>query len=83
MTDKYRLDHPDPNIWWRYRRRLAFTSLFFGFFITIMFTIVALYNSSAIASLGAVVGWAYGMVTFVIGGYLTNTTVEDYMRYKK
>ena len=74
---------PDLNKHWRYRRFLAFTSLFFSFFQTLMFTVIAYFSPDSLASLAAVIGWSYGLLTTVIAGYLGTASVEDYMKQKK
>ena len=76
-------NHPNPIDYWKNRRRMAWIALVFGILQTALFTVLAYYNQSALAALGAVIGWSYGFCTFVIASYYGNAGVDDYMRNRK
>lgn len=75
--------HPNAKDHWRNRRWMAWTALIFGIVQTILFSVIAYHNQSALGALGAVIGWSYGLCTFVLGSYYGNAGVEDYMRNRR
>lgn len=83
MSNDINNNPPDLNLHWKYRRILAFSSLFFSFFQTLLFTVIAYLSPESLSSLAAVIGWSYGLLTTVIAGYLGTASVEDYMKQKK
>tara|TARA_B100000929_G_C15179494_1_gene308214 strand:- start:127 stop:372 length:246 start_codon:yes stop_codon:yes gene_type:complete len=74
---------PDLNAHWIHRRRLAYLSLFFSFFQTLMFTLIAYLSPDSLSSLAAVIGWSYGLLTTVLAAYLGTASVEDYIKQRK
>jgi len=78
MADK----HPDPNIYWFWRRTMALLALGFSFLQTVSLIVLASYGKAPIDVLSPVIGWSYGMCTFVIGSYFGNTAIKDYIDSK-
>lgn len=50
---------------------------------TVLLAILAYLRPDAVQSLGAVVGWSYGLYMAVIMGYYGNTAVEEYAKNRK
>jgi len=65
MTDK----HPDPEKWWRWRRRLALWS--FG--VAVIQTVYLLIHPTD----GPVVAWSYGLWGTIIAAYIGASTWSD------
>lgn len=76
------MEHPNPNIWWKHRRRLAYMAFLWLVLQTFLFGAIAVFSPAAMAALGAVVGWSYGTTTIVLVGYFGNTAIEEVMKRK-
>lgn len=77
------MSHPNPEIWWRHRRR----GYYFGIIWTIVSTFIwiglELFRPNVLDSLGVVIGWSYGFSTTLIIAYYGNTAVEEFSKNKK
>lgn len=69
---------PSFNVWWKHRRRMAYLSVAWMIFQTIMFCGLELVAPGTVTNLGPIIGWSYGAPSTIILGYFVNTTVEDF-----
>lgn len=69
-------EHPDPDRWWKHRRRGYYAGMWAGALQTPIWIIIGLVDAKAIASMTAVIGWSYGICATLILAYFGNTTVE-------
>jgi hypothetical protein len=72
-------EHPDPGIWWKHRRRLAYISML-GLFAEV----ALVYNMepshiAAASSLMIAVAWMFGAI---LGAYIGSATFEDVVKIK-
>src|SRR5690554_4109277 len=70
--------HPNPSVWWKHRRRMAYVSVIWSILQTIMWIGIELIAPGTVSSLSAVIGWSYGSVSTIILGYFGNTAVDTY-----
>jgi len=76
-------NHPNPNIWWKNRRRMAYIAIVWVILQTFLWAILAAFIPAAIGSLGVVIGWSYGVPATIIVGYYSNTAVEEAVKHKR
>lgn len=76
------IKHPDPNIYWKHRRRLCYIAFIWSIIMTIMLGGLAFINPEAVSAMGAVIGWAYGLCTAIVMGYYGNSAIEEYAKKK-
>lgn len=80
MTEENKNDHPDPERWWKHRRRHSYISLL-GLFVLI--TISVIMESSSLTAASPVfqtIAWIFGLVIFT---YVVAATAEDISKIKK
>lgn len=77
------IKHPDPNTYWKHRRRLCYIAFFVAIIQTVLLVFLAMHNPDAIVALGSVIGWSYGLYTAIVLAYYGNTAVEEYAKNKK
>lgn len=75
-------DHPNPSIWWKHRRRMAYISLAWIIIQTPIWALVAIFSPGAVLALSPVIGWSYGAPMAVLLGYFGNTLAEELVRRK-
>lgn len=71
-------DHPDPARWWRHRRKGYYTGIWWGIIQTPAWMILGFFEHEAVMSMGAVVGWSYGICVSLILAYYGNTAIETW-----
>lgn len=63
-------EHPDPEVWWRWRRRLAL----WAFGCAIAETVWLVFHPEIV---GPVVGWSYSLWGAIIAAYIGASTWSD------
>lgn len=74
--------NPNPNLWWKHRRRMAYTSLIWIIAQTFLWATLSFFSPVAMGALGAVVAWSYGAPMAVLLGYFGNTLAEEIIKRK-
>ncbi len=74
---------PNLNLWWKHRRKMAYISLAWIILQTPLWGVLAFFSPTAVASLGAVIGWSYGGPMAVLLGYFGNTLAEEVVKHKQ
>lgn len=80
---EYSDDHPDPNVWWKNRRKMSYIAIAWLIVQTFLFCGVAVFWEGAMATLTPVVGWSYGTTTIIIAGYFGNAAIDEFVREKR
>ena len=76
------MDHPNPSLWWKHRRRGYYIAIAWTIVQTILWALLEMWKPGSTSSLTAVVGWSYGTSTIIITGYYSNTAIETYLQNK-
>lgn len=71
------LEHPNPNRWWKHRRRGFYIGIWWGIAQTFMWAALELYQSGSVAALAIVVGSSYGISIALIVAYYSNNAIEN------
>ena len=74
--------NPNPKNWWFHRRLQSYIGVLWAIVQTGLWTYIALTDSAAMNSLGAVVGWSYGISVTLIISYYGNTAISEYIQKK-
>lgn len=69
-------EHPNPNRWWRHRRRGYYTGLAWAILQTPAWVTLEVLKPGTISALAVVIGWSYGISATLIISYFGNTTAE-------
>lgn len=75
-------NHPNPNQWWKHRRRGYYISLIWAIVQTFLWALLEYFMPGSVQSLSSVVGWSYGLASTVILGYYGNTAIQTYLENK-
>ena len=76
-------EHPNPEYWWKIRRRTMYVAIVLICIFTFAFVIVGLQKPPALESMGVLIGWVYGVLSLPVVGYYGNTAVEEYAKNRK
>jgi len=68
--------HPDPNRWWKHRRRGYYAGMWWAFLQTPIWAAVELAQPNTLAAMGVVIGWSYGISVTLIVSYFGNNIAE-------
>ena len=74
--------HPNPSVFWKHRRRLAYVSFICSVIQTFLLGVLAYLKPESIEVMGAVIAWSYSFYGIVVTGYLTNTAIGEYVKRK-
>lgn len=69
--------HPDPERYWRHRRRGYYFGMAWAFFQTPGWVLVELLSPGFALSMGAVIGWSYGISGTLIVSYYGGNMAQD------
>lgn len=72
--------HPDPERWWKHRRRGYYIGIWWAVIITFLFVGIELKSPGTVEKMGVVIGWAYGVSVTLIVAYYSNTAVEEFAK---
>lgn len=70
--------HPDPNRWWKHRRRGYYTGKWWAILQTFLWLILGLKDPKALEAMSVVIGWSYGISATLIVSYFGNTIAESF-----
>lgn len=65
-------EHPDPERWWRWRRRFAQAAFLFAFLETIWFLTFGIPENA-----GPLIAWSYGLWGAIVCAYIGASTWSD------
>ncbi len=68
--------HPDPNRWWKHRRRGYYTGKWWAILQTPCWVLLGIYDTRVLESMGVVIGWSYGISVTLIVSYFGNNIAE-------
>lgn len=75
MSDE---QHPDPERWWKHRRRGFYTGIWWALLQTPVWGLIAFYNAPVLQSLDVVIGSSYGVSMVLIISYYGNNAAEAF-----
>tara|TARA_R110000850_G_scaffold264606_1_gene393777 strand:+ start:20393 stop:20641 length:249 start_codon:yes stop_codon:yes gene_type:complete len=68
--------HPNPNRWWKHRRRGYYTGKWWAILQTPGWVALELHRPGSVAALAVVIGWSYGISATLIVSYFGNNIAE-------
>lgn len=71
-------EHPDPARWWMHRRRGYYAGIWWGVLQTPAWMVLGYHKHEVVMSMGAVIGWSYGIAISLILAYYGNTAIETW-----
>lgn len=73
------MSHPDPQTWWKHRRRLAYASMAGLFALIGAAWLMPPEQMVAATAILTAVAWMFGLV---LGGYIGTAVAEDIVKLK-
>ena len=71
-------NHPDPNRWWKHRRRGYYAGMWWALIQTPAWIALELHTAGSVSAMAAVVGWSYGISATLIVSYFGNNIAEAF-----
>ncbi len=69
-------NHPDPNRWWKHRRRGYYAGMWWALIQTGLWIALEYNRPGIIETMGVVIGWSYGISATLIISYFGNNITD-------
>lgn len=70
--------HPNPSVWYKHRRRLAYIAVVWAILKFIGLVWLSMASPEAVQAMSTAIGWSYGLCSTIIISYFTNTGISEY-----